>query len=237
MEMSFFPSRQLALYMGKTFLTRCLAMLLMLVMVLQALDLLSEAGNVLAHAGNGEAQLWRYVSLRSPQITATFLPFAVLLGTLITLTTLNANSEVISMKAAGLSAHQILAPLVLVSAFIAVISFSFNERIVVRSTATLAAWEAAGFGEVPPDSGVKSNVWVRDGEDLIHAAVIVGRGNAVSLRGVTIYDRAGGNLVSTVEAPRGRREGHSWRLDNAERFDVARGNVQKIGSILVAPNV
>ncbi|HEX7871267.1 MAG TPA: LptF/LptG family permease, partial [Sphingobium sp.] len=47
----------------------------------------------------------------------------------------------------------------------------------------------------------------------------------------------GGNLVSTVEAPRGRREGHSWRLDNAERFDVARGNVQKIGSILVAPNV
>src|ERR1700740_39072 len=109
--MSFFPSRQLALYMGKTFLTRCIAMLAMLVMVLQVLDLLSEAGNVLAHTGNGEAQLWHYVSLRVPQIIATFLPFAVLLGTLITLTTLNANSEVVSMKAAGLSAHQILAPL------------------------------------------------------------------------------------------------------------------------------
>ncbi|MFT3966379.1 MAG: LPS export ABC transporter permease LptG [Sphingobium sp.] len=237
MGMSFFPSRQLALYMGKTFLTRCLAMLAMLVLVLQVLDLLSEAGTVLAHAGNGEGALWRYVSLRAPQITATFLPFAVLLGTLITLTTLNANSEVISMKAAGLSAHQILAPLVLVAAVIAVISFSFNERIVVRSTATLAAWEAAGFGEIPPDSGVKSNVWVRDGEDLIHANFIVGRGNAVSLRGVTIYERANGNLIATVEAPRGRREGRAWRLDGARRFDVARGNVQPIGSITVFPDV
>ena len=235
--LSFFPSRQLAFYMGRTFLIRCIAMLAMLVMVLQVLDLLSEAGNVLAHAGNGEGALWRYVSLRAPQITATFLPFAVLLGTLITLTTLNANSEVISMKAAGLSAHQILAPLMLVSAAVAVISFTFNERIVVRSTATLAAWDAADFGEVPPDSGVKSNVWVRDGDDLIHANFIVGRGNAVSLRGVTVYDRTGGNLIAMLEAPRGRRDGKAWRLDNATRFDVGRGSVSKLGNLTVFPNV
>lgn len=237
MMLSFFPSRRLALYMGKTFLTRCLAMLAMLVLVLQVLDLLSEAGNVLAHPGNGEGALWRYVFLRAPQITATFLPFAVLLGTLITLTTLNANSEVISMKAAGLSAHQILAPLVLVAGVIALISFTFNERIVVRSAAALTAWEAVNYGEVPPDSGVKSNVWVRDGDDLIHANLVVGRGSAVSLRGITIYDRAGGNLVATLEAPRGRHERGGWRLEGARRFDVARGTVEKLGSIVVAPKV
>jgi lipopolysaccharide export system permease protein len=237
MQMSFFPSRQLALYMGKTFLTRCLAMLVMLVLVLQVLDLLSEAGNVLAHKGNGEAELWRYMSLRAPQITATFLPFAVLLGTLITLTTLSANSEVISMKAAGLSAHQVLAPLVLVAGAISVLSFTFNERIVVRSTATLSAWEAVNYGEVPPDSGVKSNVWVRDGDDLIHANLVVGRGSAVSLRGVMLYDRAGGNLVATIEAPRGHHEAQGWRLEGAKRFDVARGNVQSLGNILVVPHI
>ncbi|MET0362999.1 MAG: LPS export ABC transporter permease LptG [Sphingobium sp.] len=237
MQFSFFPSRALALYMGKTFLTRCIAMLAMLVLVLQILDLLSEAGHVLAYPGNGEAELWRYVSLRVPQIVATFLPFAVLLGTLVTLTTLNANSEVISMKAAGLSAHQILAPLVLVSAAIAVISFTFNERIVVRSVATLEAWQSAEFGAVPPDSGVKSNVWVRDGEDLLHADFIAGRGNAVTLRNVTIYDRAGGNLVATIEAQRGRRDGKAWRLENVKRFDVARGSVEKTASMVVAPNI
>ena len=43
--------------------------------------------------------------------------------------TLNQNSEVIAMKAAGLSAHQVLAPLFLVSAAASVFTFTFNERM------------------------------------------------------------------------------------------------------------
>ncbi len=46
MLLNFFPSRAIAWYLGKTFLLRCLAMLAMLVLVLQMLDLLSEAGHV-----------------------------------------------------------------------------------------------------------------------------------------------------------------------------------------------
>ena len=42
------------------------------------------------------------------------------------------------MKAAGLSAHQVLAPLMLTGLVVAVISFGFNERVVARATATLA---------------------------------------------------------------------------------------------------
>lgn len=237
MQLSFFPSRSLALYVGRTFLLRCAAMLAMLVMVLQMLDLLSEAGTVLAHAGNGDAELWRYVSLRAPEITARFLPFAVLLGTLVTLTTLNHNSEVISMKAAGLSAHQILAPLVIVSTAIALVSFAFNERIVVRSVAGLEAWQAVGFGDIPRDRGVRTNVWVRDGDDLVHAGVIAGQGANVALRDVEIYDRIGENLVATLQAPRGRRDGDAWRLENAVRFDVSTGAVQRLGAIRIGQNI
>lgn len=237
MQLSFFPSRSLAFYVGKTFLFRTLAMLAMLVLVLQVLDLLSEAGDVLAYPGNGEPELWRYVSLRAPQITATFLPFAVLLGTLVTLTTLNHNSEVISMKAAGLSAHQILAPLMLVSAAIAMVSFAFNERIVARSVAALDAWDSVDFGPIPPDSGVRTNVWVRNGDDLLRAGVIAGRGQAVALRDVTIYDRQGGNLVAILRAPRGQRDGDAWRLDDVQRFDAVSGTVQRLGTIRMGENI
>ena len=83
-----------------------------------------------------------YAALRLPQIVARFLPFSVLLGTLVTLVTLNQNSEIISMKAGGMSAHQILAPLIVASLFVAAISFIFNERVVTRSSATLKAWAA-----------------------------------------------------------------------------------------------
>ncbi|HEY1124861.1 MAG TPA: LPS export ABC transporter permease LptG [Sphingobium sp.] len=229
--MNFFPSRALALYVGRTFLWRCLAMLAMLVMVLQTLDLLSEAGNVLAYKGNGDAELWRYVSLRVPVIISTFLPFSVLLGTLITLATLNANSEVISMKAGGLSAHQILAPLTLVALGFAIVSFVFNERVVVRSAATLSAWEKVHFGPIPRAAGTKANVWVRDGDDLVRAGLITGTGSNVTLRDVSVYDRHGDRLVTVIRAPSGRFAGKGWDLKDATAFDVAHGTSRTLGNI------
>lgn len=124
---SFFPSRTLGWYVARLFLVRSFAILAMLVVVLQTLDLLGESGKILSVAGNTDADVWRYMGLRIPQIIETFLPFSVLLGTLLTLVTLNQNSEIVSMKAGGMSAHQILAPLLVASLFVALISFTFNE--------------------------------------------------------------------------------------------------------------
>ncbi len=237
MILNFFPSRALALYLGKTFLWRCFAMLAMLVLVLQMLDLLSEAGNVLAYPGNGDGELWRYVSLRSPQIIARFLPFSVLLGTLVTLTTLNANSEVVSMKAGGLSAHQILAPLILASMAVAGISFVFNERVVVRATATLTAWEDAKFGPIPGDRGIKSNVWVRDGEDLIRAGIITGSGKTVRLQNIDIYDRHGDKLIQVISAKQGHQTAQGWQLEQVKIFDVIRGTSRDVAAIIVGKDI
>ena len=113
MQFDFFPSRTLTLYLAKMFSLRILAVLVMLVLVLMMLDLLSTSGEILAVEGNSEADLWHYASLRVPLLIQRFLPYSVLLATIITLVTLNQNSEVIAMKAAGLSAHQVLAPLIL----------------------------------------------------------------------------------------------------------------------------
>ncbi len=234
---SFFPSRALALYVGRTFLWRCVAMLAMLVLVLQMLDLLSEAGSVLAYPGNGDGELWRYVSLRMPQIISRFLPFSVLLGTLVTLATLNANSEVVAMKTGGLSAHQILAPLMIVSLATALISFVFNERVVVRATATLTTWENAHFGPIPPLKGGKGNVWVRDGDDLVRAGLISGTGANVTLNDVSIYDRHGDKLVSVIHAPSGRYAGKGWDLTGATAFDVGRGGSRALGNIHIGDDI
>src|SRR3546814_15136295 len=52
------------------------------------------------------------------------------------------------------------------------------------------------YAKVPPDSGVRSNIWVREGDDLIHARTVETGGPAIVLRGVTIYERSGGVLRS-----------------------------------------
>jgi lipopolysaccharide export system permease protein len=136
-SLQFFPSRTVSLYMARMFLTRTVAVLFMLVLVLQFLDLLSESGRIYAHPGNGQMALLHYASLRTPEIIARFLPYSVLLGAIATYWQLNQNSEVIAMKSAGLSAHQLLAPMIVDATGVAIISFAFNERIVSRATATL----------------------------------------------------------------------------------------------------
>ena len=233
-NLHFFPSNRLALYMAKTFLLRTLAVLAALVIILQTLDLLGESGKILRQPGNGDAQLWHYVSLRVPQLISRFLPFSVLLGTLITLATMNQNSEIVSMKAAGISAHQIIAPLVLASLGIAAFTFVFQERIVTRANATLRAWEAVEYGPVPPVRRATNNVWVRHEGDLIFARTVQGRGAGTRLQDVKIYDRTGGTLVRIIEAPAAAPAEDGWRLQNAEIFDVGATSARRVASLVIA---
>ncbi len=218
-----FPSRTVAIYIARLFLVRVFAILVGMTLVLTMLAVLSESGKILGHAGNGEAQVWRYISLRVPQIIGFATPYAVLLGTIVTSWQLNQNGEVIALKGAGMSAHQVLAPLLVASFGVAALSFAFNDRVVSRATAVLTQWQLVDYGALPIDRGVRANVWVRDGDDLIQVDQVKGRGDGATLGGVTIYDRAGGRLVSIITAPRGVRDGDGWRISPARHFEVASG--------------
>jgi lipopolysaccharide export system permease protein len=230
-NLNFFPSKRIALYMARMFAIRCVAVVGALVLLLMTLDLLGQSGKILAHPGNGDAELWRYVSLRLPQILAFILPFGVLLGTLVTLAVLNQNSEVVSMKAAGISAHQILAPLMVTGLVIAALSFAFNERIVTRATDTLTSWEKVDYGPVPRDSGIRPNVWVRWGDDLIMAREVRGTGEATELRNLAVYDRHYETLKSIMTAKRGVRRGDGWRLEGVAAFDVDSGTTTRFAAL------
>lgn len=237
MQTAFFPSRTVSIYTAKLLVTRTFAILAALVLILQVLDLLSETGKLLAVPGNGNAEIWRYVGYRVPQIIERFLPFSVLLSTILTLSVLNQNSEVIALKASGLSAHQVLAPLVLASFVIAVLSFAFNDRIVSRATASLNRWQKVDYAPVPIDRGDRVNVWVRDGGNLIEVDTVSGKNQMVKLRGITIYDRRDGNLVGIIRAKTGERVPEGWRVNAATRFDVASGKTAPLGDLIVARGI
>lgn len=230
MQFEFFPSRTLATYIGKMFAVRIIAVLLMLVLVLQMLDLLSESGKVLAAQGNGQGELLTYVSLRMPQLISRFLPYSVLLATIITLMTLNQNSEVIAMKAAGLSAHQVLAPLFLVAAVTSAVTFGFNERIVTRSTATLKAWQNVDYGPIPQESAVKSNIWLQDGPNILFARSVAGEGRAIKMTGVSWYRRdPTGMVIEIVTAPSADYANPGWRFRAPVLFDVQSARKTPLG--------
>jgi lipopolysaccharide export system permease protein len=234
----FFPSRTVSIYMARMFLVRTFVIVAALVLILQTLDLLSTSGDILAHPGNGQAQVWHYVGLRAPQIIAFVLPFSVLLGTIITLATMNQNSEIVALKASGLSAHQVLAPLIVAALGVAAINFVFNDRVVSRATATLDQWQSVDYGPLPIDRGDRSNVWVRDGDDLIEVAQISGKGDAAKLGGISVYQRDNGRLLSIVTAPRGERRGDGWLIGpKVTRFDVAADREIVSGPVVIGRGV
>jgi lipopolysaccharide export system permease protein len=230
---SFFPSRVLAFYMVRLFVTRSLAVLVMLVLVLMTLDLLGEAGKILAVPGNGDADLWRYVGLRIPLLISRFLPFCVLLGTLIAFVGLNQNSEIVAMKAATLSAHQILAPLIIASMVVAAGLFAFNETVVVHSARVVTAWLDNDYKPIPPESGILSNVWVLQGNDLVHAGIVAGHAPRLIVQQVGIYDRSGGVLQRVIRAARAIPQPQSgdWRLEDVEIYDATQNVVRHVAAM------
>jgi len=220
--LDFFPSRALTWYIAKTFILRIFAVLAMLVLILFMLDLLGNSANILATPGNGNAELFKYASLRIPQLIQRFVPYSVLLATIITLAGFSANSEVVAMKAAGLSAHQILAPLLLTAGVLAAFSLGFNDRVVTRATATLAAWKAVDYGAIPDDPTTRANVYFSDGRDILMARQLSGRGEDTVLTGVTYYRRDDAGMIGgMVEASRATWAAPGWRVEDARRFDVA----------------
>jgi lipopolysaccharide export system permease protein len=235
----FFPSRALTVYLARTFAVRIVAVLAMLVLVLMMLDLLGETGDILAVPGNGEPELLRYVSLRIPQLVARFLPYSVLLATILTLAGLNQNSEVVAMKAAGLSAHQILAPLMLTAALVAMASFAFNERVVTRATASLKLWQAAEYAQIEAEPGLRLNVYFNDGNDVLMAQRLTGNGEGTVLTGVTFYERDDAGMIARqMHAPRATFAAPGWRVEDARSFDVASAQEQVIlGPQIIARGV
>lgn len=224
--MALIPSRTIAWYTARMFLVRVAAFIIGLTVILQALDLLSESGKVLAAAGNSESDLWLYVSLRSPQIVQLFLPFSVLLATLVTLASLNQNSEVVIFKAAGLSAHHILAPLIMASLGVAAANFVWNEAVATRSSAALKAWQDRDYRKLPDAARPPAQSWVRGGEDLFHAGSVAGSGSATRLSDVTIYDRRGNRLVQVVMAAGAVPIRGGWLLTDVRLFDVDSGGLE-----------
>ena len=218
------PSRTIARYVGSMFLTRVIVVLIALVLILLTLDLIGEAGRILAVKGNTSDDVWTYTLLRAPQLVAQFLPYSVLLATLITLGALNAQGEVVIFKAAGISAHQILAPLFAVALGVAAASFAFDELVLTRTNATLNRWKAADYAPLRTLGGGPTEVWAREGYNLMHAARMEGRGANARLEDFVLYARTDNSRLTAIVQARGAHVGNGgWTLTDARRFDVATG--------------
>jgi lipopolysaccharide export system permease protein len=156
------------------------------------------------------------------------------------------------MRAAGLSAHQILAPMLLTALVVAVVNFGFNERFVTRATATLKAWQSTQYGAMPQGEGVHGDVYIGDGPDILAADSVSdsGNGQAMQMAGVTWYHRdPHGQIIEQIRSPHARyvrtgpaiqahgRQTGGWLLDAPRHFETRSLVSGPIAPLIVAQGV
>ncbi len=209
-------------YLAKLFISRYIIILIGLVATLQMLDLLSESDDILAGDGAVNADLWHYVTLRTPTLLSLFSPFVALLAAIISLAGLNIHSEIIIMKASGWSAFRIITPLLLMSLLIASLHFVFTETVAVHAKAELKNWKENKYAaDLPPAPDTVYDTWVTDGNNLIKAESASRNGSILLLDKVTQYIRdKDKRITSLIKADFAVFRDDKWTMFEVKEFDI-----------------
>ena len=129
-------------------------------------------------------------ALSLPFIIAMTLPMAVLLAVLYTFSHLAADNEITAMRASGISAYQVLMPVLIWGACMAAFNFAFVDQVLPRSNARLRAL-LIDIGRKKPTFELREQVIneVPPSQYFLRASRIDAATG--KMRGVTIYDVGG----------------------------------------------
>jgi lipopolysaccharide export system permease protein len=210
----------LARYFSARFFLAMLAMFLLcciLIFFVDFIEMLRRAGNF---SGDVPGLLLAWMTLlRLPSFSELVLPFAVLIGTIGIFLMLNRSSELVVLRAAGISVWQFTLPAMIV-AFVLGVGFV----LVYNPIAALARGEAerlyaAAFGRGESLLKTKTaGAWLRedgsDGPSVLHAGDVLNQG--LELKDVTVfqYDRDQA-LTERIEAKRAVLKDGRWELTDA----------------------
>jgi lipopolysaccharide export system permease protein len=143
--------------------------------------------------------LLRYFAFSFPFILQYAIPMSVMTATLLLFTRLSMDGEVAAMKACGMSLWQIVAPVVLASAAISLVSLyignwmspqsRFAQRMMVNE-----------FSREDPLLLVEQGRWIRDFPDLM---VYIGSKRGTNLSEIVIYQHDDNTMRSSIRARSG----------------------------------
>lgn len=196
---------------------------LIVMLVLLALFLFTNFVGELADVGKASYGVWeaaQYVVLTLPRIAYQLFPIVALLGSIIGLGALASNSELIVMRAAGISLWQIIAVVMKIGVLLMIMAILVGETL-----APAGERHAQNLRFVALSDGttlrVRDGFWARAGDSFVHIRNISHDG---TLNGISIYEfDSQQQLRVLTHAEQALHAGEQWRLRNVSR-SVILGN-------------
>ncbi len=157
--------------------------------------------------------------LKLPDLGLTLLPFAVLLGGVFSFVRLSRSQELLSIRAAGISAWNLLAPPLTVAVFLGIAVVVALTPISARLLVQYAGLEAKYLrGQASQLAVSRNGLWLRQGDaenqSVIHALRVADQGVRLEDTIIFLYgkdDQFGGR----IDARSAQLENGAWDLKNA----------------------
>jgi len=210
----------LARYFALRFVVAMLAMFMIccvLIFFVDFIEMLRRAGN---YSGEVPGALLAWMSLlRLPSFSELVLPFAVLIGTIGIFLMLSRSSELVVLRAAGISVWQFTLPAMIVAFLLGIAFVLLYNPIAAVARGEAERLYAAAFGRGESLLKTKnSGAWLRedgaDGPSVIHALDVLNQG--LELKRVTVFQYDPEHrLIERVEAARAVLKDGRWELENA----------------------
>jgi lipopolysaccharide export system permease protein len=207
-------------YIAQAILTSTGLVLLVLLGLYTFMDFIAE----LEEVGKGQYQLvevMSYLALSMPKRVYELLPIAALLGSVLGLGNLASQSELVVMRAAGISIQSINKAVMIVAVGLMLLALFVGE--VIRPPAEQSARELQSMAQTGTVGTRSDNgFWTRDGTHFNHIDRILPDGR---FAGVSIYEFDTENRLRVVtKAEEARYEGEHWTLSG-----VIQSNLDKDG--------
>ncbi len=211
----------LARYFSLRFLVAMLAVFALCCLLIFFVDFIE----MLRRAGKYQQDISAFVLLgitlmRLPSFSELTLPFAVLIGSIVVFLMLSRSSELVVVRAAGISVWQFTLPAVMVAFVLGILFVLAYNPMAAYARAEAEQLYSSAFGRDDESliASARGGAWLRedgvDGPSVVHAGQVLDQG--LDLRDVTVfeYDRKN-NLEERVAAKQARLKNGRWELTDA----------------------
>jgi lipopolysaccharide export system permease protein len=221
-------------YVLRAVSVRIVGAMAVLLAIMQILDLLEVTPDIVER-GLGFAGVLHYAALRLPQMFDQAAPLGVLAGSIFAFMKLAGDSEVVAMRASGVSVYRLLGMALPAALAVVVINFVAVEIVAPRTDPMLQTWWQSTAPAAKKDTP-KPKAF-RVGADLAIATTSDLTGQ--TLHDVKIYRRdAAGRQTERIEADSATYSPQGWRLHAPKfvRFDASGAHMGQAAEMTWASN-
>lgn len=209
-------------YIAKTVVTGVLLACFVMLSIFAFVDFVSQL-NVVGTGDYGALQAIVFVLLRLPQRLYELSPSILLLGGILSLGALAANSELVVMRASGITTLRITRSVLQTGLFIAILVALLGEYVVPFTTKSAKTYRAEAM-EKKLIIGGTNDIWARDGNRYVNVKQIL---PDHELRQIRVYELdENRQLNSVIFAEKALYKNDEWLLENIKRSDISLDGVK-----------